>query len=721
MIKDAEKKVDQEIMEEKHLFSEFPVPSYQEWRQAAEKTLKGASFEEKLVSKTYEGISLQPMYRQEDIEGLTHLSSRPGAAPYVRGTQALGYQEKPWEVCQELNYSMPLEFNEAANNDLQRGQTMINLVLDQASALGQDPGKALPENVGRGGVSISCLQDLNKAFEGIDLEHTPLLIQAGSAGFPVYCMVVVHAQKKGMDISKLRGCVGMDPLGTLVKEGTILFSLKKAYSLMADFTMWAKKETPELKTILVQGDPFHHAGANAVQELAFTLASGVEYVREMQERGLSIEEITPRMLFSFSIGSNFFMEIAKLRAGRLLWSKIIHAFGGNEEAQKMTIHARTSSWTKTVYDPYVNILRGTAEAFAAIIGGVDSLHVSPFDEAVRSANESSRRIARNTQIILEKEAHLSKVADPAGGSWYVESLTDSLAEKAWDQFQRIEKIGGMFKALEAGYVQEQIKAVADKRFKNIGLRKDKFVGTNMYPNLIEEKLSEREVDKDSVDKSRCLESGSYRSSGDGTVKETLLNRLKAMNEGIVDTSLQAMEAGVTLREWAHAVSEPDDVPPTIQALKAYRGAQPFEALRRKAEIFKEKNGSYPKVFLANMGPISQHKARADFIKGFFEVGGFEVMNNNGFETADQAVQAALESDASIVVICSSDAAYPELVPVVVRELKQKNPEITFFVAGLPNSEQEELYKQAGVDEFVHLQSNCYNVLFDLQQRKGIGR
>lgn len=243
----------------------------------------------------------------------------------------------------------------------------------------------------------------------------------------------------------------------------------------------------------------------------------------------------------------------------------------------------------------------------------------------------------------------------------------------------------------------------------------------MYPNLIEQKLSELEEDRDSVDKSRCLEIGSYRRSGDGTVKETLLNRLRAMNEGIVDTSLQAMQAGVTLSEWAQAVSEPNDVPPTIQALKPYRGAQHFEALRKKAETFKEKNGSYPKVFLANMGPISQHKARADFIKGFFEVGGFEVINNNGFETADQAVLAALESGASIAVICSSDAAYPELVPVLARELKQKNAEITLFVAGLPNSEQAELFKQAGVDEFVHLQSNCYNVLFELQQRKGIGR
>jgi methylmalonyl-CoA mutase len=716
-------KVDQkqELNKENQLFSEFPVPTYLEWRKAAEKSLKGASFEEKLVTETYEGISLQPMYRQEDIEGLPHLSSLPGAVPYVRGTRALGYQEKPWEVCQELVYSTPKEFNEAAKHDLKRGQTMLNLVLDQASALGQDPDQTLPEKVGSGGVSISSLKDFNQALEGIDLEQTPLLIQAGCAGLPVYSMLVTHAQQAGMDISKLRGCVGMDPLGMLVKEGTIPFSLQKAYYLMADFTLWANNETPELKTILVQGDPFHNAGANAVQELAFALASGVEYVREMQERGLSIEEIAPKMLFSFSIGSNFFMEIAKLRAGRLLWSKIIDAFGGNKEAQKMTIHARTSAWTKTVYDPYVNMLRGTAEAFAAIIAGVDSLHVSPFDEAVRPADVFSRRIARNTQIILEKEAHLSKVADPAGGSWYIESLTDSLAKQAWEQFQRIEGNGGMFKALESGYVQAQIKEIADQRFVNIGRRKDKFVGTNMYPNLSEQKLSERDGDRDSVYQSRCLEASTYRRSGDGNEKETQLNRLKISRGGIGYISLDAFQAGITLGEWVQAISQPDEIPPTIQTLNLHRGAERFEVLRKKAEFFKEKNGSYPKVFLANMGPIPQHKARADFAKGFFEVGGFEVISNNGFDTVDQAVQAALESGASIVVICSNDTVYPELVPLLARELKQENSEIILFVAGLPDSEYVELFKQAGVDEFVHLQSNCYHVLDGLQQRKGIGR
>jgi methylmalonyl-CoA mutase len=721
MIKNVQEKDHRELNEETRRFSEFPVPSYEEWRQVAEKTLKGGSFEEKLISKTYEGISLQPMYRQEDIEGLSHLSTPPGAVPYVRGPHALGYQEKPWEVSQELLYSTPSEFNEAAKSDLTRGQTMLNLVLDHASAFGLDPDQALPENVGGEGVSISSLKDLNTSLEGIDLEQTPLLVQAGCMGLPIYCMVLAHSQQKGMDIRKLRGCVGMDPLGTLVKEGTLPFSLQNAYDLTAQYTLWAKDKNPELKTILIQGEPYHNAGGNAVQELAYALASGVEYVREMQERGLSVDEIGQSISFSFSVGSNFFMEIAKLRAGRILWSKIIDAFGGNEEVQKMAIHARTSSWTKTLYDPYVNILRGTSEAFAAIVSGVDSLHVSLFNEAAGTPDEFSRRIARNTQIILVKEAHLSKVADPAGGSWYVESLTDSLAKEAWKLFQSIEENGGMCKALEDGIVQEQIKAISDKRFENISRRKDKFVGTNIYPNLSEQKLPNREEDRESVYHSRCLEVSTYRQTN-VSQKESIFQALrKNREEKFVETSLKAIQAGVTLGEWVQAICQSDEVLPTIKVLHRHRGAEPFEALRKRAETFKEKNGSYPKVFLANMGPIPQHKARADFAAGFFESGGFEVISNNGFKTVDQAVKSTLKSGASIVVICSNDNAYLELVPPLAQAIKQANREITLFVAGKPASEQAELFKLAGVDEFIHVQSDCYNVLFDLQQQKGIGQ
>lgn len=708
-------------VKEKRLFGEFHVPTYEEWRQLAEKTLKGGSFEERLVTETYEGIPLKPMYRKEDIEQLPHISTFPGEAPYVRGTKPLGYQEKPWEVCQELAYGTPEQWNAAAQQELKRGQTMLNLVLAAATAMGQDPDQGLPEDVGVGGLSIHSMKDLTKALEGINLEQTPILIQAGVAGLPLYSMLIAFTQQQGSDLKKLRGCVGMDPLGTLAKRGALPVSMRKTYDWMARYTLWAKDQTPEMKTIFVQSEPYHNAGGNAVQELAFALASGVEYVRQMQEKGLSIGDIAPRMLFSFSIGTNFFMELAKLRAARLLWAKIIEAFGGSEEKQKMFIHARTSAWTKTVHDPHVNLLRATTEAFAAVMGGIDSLHVSTFDEAVRPSDEFSRRIAKNTHLILEKEAHLSKVIDPAGGSWYVESLTHSLAKRVWELFQQIEGQGGMVEALETGFVQEQVADIATRRFLNIGRRMDKFVGTNLYPDLSEVKLTKSKVDRQAVYQTRCAEVNAFRSLIDEKTRALLIETLKTDSDRLVEISIRAFRSGLTLGEWTQSLLDTDVAAPTIQPLRIHRAAESFEALRKNAEAYKEKTGSFAKVFLANMGPIPHHKPRSDFATGFFEVGGFEVISNPGFATVEQAAQAALASGASIVVICLKDETYPELVPPLARLLKQADPKLSLFVVGDSGEEQAESFKLAGVDEFIHLRSQCYDVLFRLQQQKGMGQ
>ncbi|MDQ1005367.1 methylmalonyl-CoA mutase [Neobacillus niacini] len=716
MIINANMDEKEKLNKENSGFAEFPAPSFNEWKQAAVKALKGASFEEKLVTTTYEGIAIQPMYTKEDVIGISHLSSSLGTAPFVRGTREIGEQRKPWEVSQELPYGTPSEFNEAVKIDLTRGQTMVNLVLDRASALGKDPDQAAPECVGDKGVSISSLEDVKKALEGINLEKTPLFVQAGMVGLPVYSMIVAEARQAGMDIRQLRGCVGMDPLGTLAKEGTLPISLQKAYEWMAKLTLCSKGETPELKTILIQADTYHQAGGNAAQELAFALATGVEYIREMQNRGLSIGDVAQSMIFTFSVGSNVFLEIAKLRAARLLWSNIVASFGGKEEELKMSIHARTSSWTKTVSDPYVNILRGTAESFAAIIGGADSLHVSPFDEAVRTPDEFSRRIARNTQIILDKEAHLSKVADPAGGSWYVESLTDSLAKQAWQLFQQIEASSGMFNSLEKGEIQEQINAIANQRFTNIAHRKERLVGTNMYPNLTEKKLSKN---AESVYEVRCKEVRSYRETASPEGKETLLQRLGA--EQNLESFLNVFRQRLTIGEVMDVIHQNNPDVPSIQALPARRASEQFDSLRERAESYKDTYGFYPKVFLANLGKLAQFKPRADFATVFFEVGGFEVLSNNSFETVDQAVQATVESEASIVVICSHDDVYADMVPTLAGELKKMNPELTLLLAGSPSSEHAELFKQAGVDEWIHMKSNCYQVLFDLQQRKGIGQ
>ncbi|MBS1223845.1 MAG: methylmalonyl-CoA mutase, large subunit, partial [Proteobacteria bacterium] len=365
-------------------FDEFPPTPYEEWRRAVDKAIKGASFEKRLITKTYEEIDLQPMYRQEDIANLPHLDSPPGFAPYLRGTTPLGYVASSWDVAQELPYGTPAALNEALRADLERGQNAVNLVLDAPTLAGVDADRAEAGDVGQGGLSISSVADLAQALNGVDLETTPIYTQASTGALTFTALLAALVQQQGKSLAKLRGAIGMDPLGQLARDGKLPRDLDGVYDVMAQLAAWAKANAPQLQTITVQGHPYHNGGASATQELAFALATAVDYLRALQARGVDVDDAAPRIRFAFSIGSNFFMEIARLRAARLLWAKIVQAFGGGEEAQKMSLHARTSAWNQTVYDPYVNLLRATTEAFSSAVGGCDSLHVSPFDELVRT-------------------------------------------------------------------------------------------------------------------------------------------------------------------------------------------------------------------------------------------------------------------------------------------------------------------------------------------------
>ncbi len=423
-------------------FNEFPPTPYEEWRKVVDKFLKGAPFEKRLVTKTYENIDLQPMYRQEDIEGLPHLDSLPGFAPYLRGTSPLGYVASSWDVAQELPYPTPAAFNEALRADLARGQNAVNLVLDRPTLAGVDADQAEADDVGKGGLSVSSVADLAQALDGVDLESTPIYIQASTSALTFTALLAALAKQQGKSLAKARGAIGMDPLGQLARDGRLPRDLDGIYAVMAQLAAWAKANAPQLQTITVQGGPYHNGGASTTQELAFALATAVDYVRAMQAHGLGIDDIAPRIRFSLSMGPNFFMEIAKFRAARLLWSRIVEAFGGNMCSQSMSIHARTALFNKSKLDPYANMLRTTTESFSAVLGGVQSLQVTPFDEVFGLPDEFSRRIARNTQILLATEGQLRHVVDPAGGSWAVEWLTDQIGpEDLGAMFQAVEKQG----------------------------------------------------------------------------------------------------------------------------------------------------------------------------------------------------------------------------------------------------------------------------------------
>jgi methylmalonyl-CoA mutase len=700
-------------------FSEFTAPTYEEWRKEAEVTLKGAPFEKKLVTKTYEGINLQPIYMRADGDKIKESNSFPGFAPFVRGGNVLGQHLGGWEISQEFAFSTPREFNAAVRTDLERGLTAVNITLDQATRNGDDPDSAKAGEVGKGGLSIATLKDLTRALEGIDLTRVPLFVRSGASGLPFAALLFALAKQNKRPLAELRGCIEMDPIGVISHEGSLPQSFDEAYREMAILTGWAAKNAPKLQTICVHARAWHEGGGNAVQELAFAMATGAEYLRELTKTGLDINVVAPRIRFAFTVGTQFFTEIAKLRAARLLWAQVVAAFGGNEESQRLSLHVRTSVRNKTVCDPYVNMLRTTTEAFAAVLGGADSLAVAPFDEVIRQPDDFSRRIARNTQIILQKESHLDHVIDPAGGSWYVETFTNQLSTEAWNLFQKVESQGGIRKSLEANFPQEAIAAIAKERVKAVQTRKDVIVGVNMYPNLKEKPLEVRLPDLIAIYKRRSAELAEFRTSSDQVEQTGVLDKLSQLldsaPERVMDAAIAAVLSGASLGEITRTIRSRDAQRPTIKPVCIFRVSEQFEHLRAITDE-KATQGKRPKVFLAVFGPLKQFKPRADFSSGFFQVGGFEIIYpKKGFATVDEAVKAALEADSKITVICSTDETYPELVPPFAKAIKAADSSRKVILAGYP-TEQIEAFKAAGVDDFIHIRANVYQVLSDLLKK-----
>jgi methylmalonyl-CoA mutase len=530
---------------------------------------------------------------------------------------------------------------------------------------------------------------------------------------------VARARRAGADPSSLRGCIGADPLGTLAEEGSLSRPLEALYDEMARVARWAGKNAPALRTVLVRGDLYHDGGADAVRELGCAMSTGIACLEALAERGVGIDEAAERIRFSFSLGANFFMEIAKLRAARMVWAQIVEAFGGREESRRIDLFARTSRFTETVYDPTVNILRATSQAFSGVVGGVGGMHVGRFDEAIRPGDELSRRVARNIQILLRDEFDLLQPIDPAGGSWFVETLTGQVAERSWAFMQRIEGEGGMAAALRSGFVQGEIRGVLQDRFKNLALRSDRAVGTNMYANPTESPLPVSPGDGKGAGADQPCSPESGRGTADeGALRERLAAVAAAWNgEGCLISALaEAFLAGGTLGEACRALGAGDPVE-TVSPVEPHRWTEQYEALRGRTEEL-AREGREIRVFLANMGPVPQHKARADFSAGFMEVAGFRVLRNDGFATVEEAARAARESGAQVAVICSTDETYPELVPPLARALKAGCPGMRVVLAGAPAPEFKEAYLEAGVDEFIHLRANCLQVLGEIQKNAG---
>lgn len=693
---------------------EFTPPTDEEWKAACEALLKGAPFEKKMFTKTYEGITFDPMYTRKHTEDILPKGVMPGMGDYLRGVDAAGYIGKPWGIAQACDETLPAENNELLRHEHDKGATIYHIVLDTASRTGVDARQA--EAVGDTGTSVTTVEDMHVLLTGLDLAKFPLYVYAGANAVPLLALVAAARRASGEDMAEVRGIVGADPIGALAADGKLPASLDAHYDSLAAAARWATVNAPHLRTVFVRSDVYSNGGANDVQEVASVLATATAYLRALCERGLTIDEAASQIAFAFSMGANFFLQIAKLRAVRPLWAQIVGAFGGSAEAQKMRIHARPALFFKTIYDPYVNMLRNTTEIFSGVVGGIDSFESAPFDEPIRKGDEFSRRIARNVQIMLQEEFGLLQPIDPAGGSWAVETLTRQMKEKIWAEFQRIEKEGGIIAALRAGSLQESVAAVLAARFKNADLRRDRIVGNNMYPNMTETLLETRAEDTAALKAQRTADIDAYLSDIDVKHRDEALAFLRQAHS--VDNAVEAALAGATIAELMTAVTEGDGAE-TVTAIAPHRWSERFEALRQRTEEYKAEKNDNVKIFLANMGPIPQHKARADFTTGFLQVGAFEVLGNDGFKTVEEAADAARASGADAVVICSTDATYPEIVPALAPKLHEVLPKARVFLAGAAPKDLLETYKEAGIDEYISVRANCYEILESLQKQKGM--
>ena len=693
---------------------EFTPPTDEEWKAACEALLKGAPFEKKMFTKTYEGITFDPMYTRKHTEDILPKGVMPGMGDYLRGVDAAGYIGKPWGIAQACDETLPAENNELLRHEHDKGATIYHIVLDTASRAGVDARQA--EAVGDTGTSVTTVEDMHVLLTGLDLAKFPLYVYAGANAVPLLALVAAARRASGEDMAEVRGIVGADPIGALAADGKLPASLDAHYDSLAAAARWATVNAPHLRTVFVRSDVYSNGGANDVQEVASVLATATAYLRALCERGLTIDEAASQIAFAFSMGANFFLQIAKLRAVRPLWAQIVGAFGGSAEAQKMRIHARPALFFKTIYDPYVNMLRNTTEIFSGVVGGIDSFESAPFDEPIRKGDEFSRRIARNVQIMLQEEFGLLQPIDPAGGSWAVETLTRQMKEKIWAEFQRIEKEGGIIAALRAGSLQESVAAVLAARFKNADLRRDRIVGNNMYPNMTETLLETRAEDTAALKAQRTADIDAYLSDIDVKHRDEALASLRQAHS--VDHAVEAALAGATIAELMTAVTEGNGAE-TVTAIAPHRWSERFEALRQRTEEYKSEKNDNVKIFLANMGPIPQHKARADFTTGFLQVGAFEVLGNDGFKTVEEAANAARASGADAVVICSTDATYPEIVPALAPKLHEVLPKARVFLAGAAPKDLLETYKEAGIDEYISVRANCYEILESLQKQKGM--
>lgn len=605
-------------MASEKLFNEFaPIPT-EKWEEIINKDLKGADYEKKLVWRTNEGFKVRPYYRAENLDDLNYLDVMPAEFPYTRGTKA---DSNDWEIVQNVTETEPAKANEVALASIKGGATMISFTMQ----------------------GVKTAQDLATLLAGLDLTKVGVQFTRPQ-GRAVQLMkdFIAYLEANHIDKAAVKGGIAYDGISCCLRHGKFPTSEKAAMDTAIELVNLTA-DMPNFKVVNVRGIQMHNGGATIVQELGYTLGIANEYLAYATSNGLTVEQMAKKMEVTLSIASNYFMEIAKLRAFRLLWATMVSQYQPKCDcACKVRINSVASSWNKTLYDPYVNMLRTTTEGMAASLGGADTIALQPFDVAFKHDDDFSRRISRNVQIILKEESYFNKVVDPAAGSYYIENLTDSLAEHAWKQFQEVEAQGGIIKLILSGEVKKAIEESCNKRNMDIATRKYILLGTNQYPNI----------------------------------NETMLDKVE---------------------------EQPEE---KVEGLQPYRGAMAFEQLRLATERHAKQSGR-PKVFLLKIGNLAMRQARAGFTSNFFGCAGYEIIENAGFATVEEGIEAAKAVKADIVVVCSSDEEYATFGVEAAKAAKAAG--FIFIVAGNP-TESIDALKEAGADDFIHVRTNVLECL-----------
>lgn len=677
------------------------------WQRAAAKSAPGGDAHA-LDWLTPEGIRVKPLYTAADLQGLAHTDTLPGFAPFVRGPQATMYAVRPWTIRQYAGFSTAEASNDFYRKALAAGGQGVSVAFDLATHRGYDSDHPrVTGDVGKAGVAIDSVEDMKILFDGIPLDKVSVSMTMNGAVLPVLAGYIVAAEEQGIAQEQLSGTIQNDILKEFMVRNTYIFPPEPSMRIVGDIIEYTAQKMPKFNSISISGYHMQEAGANQALELAFTLADGREYVKAALAKGLDVDEFAPRLSFFWAIGMNFYLEVAKMRAARLLWWKIMTAFEAkNPKSLMLRTHCQTSGWSLTEQDPYNNVVRTTIEAMAAVFGGTQSLHTNALDEAIALPSEFSSRIARNTQLIIQEETHIPSVVDPWAGSYMMEKLTQDMADAAWQIIEEVERQGGMVKCVASGWAKLKIEASAAEKQARIDSGKDVIVGVNKYKLAKEDPIETLAIDNAMVRENQVARLKQLRATRDTAQTQAALAALTTCAEtgagNLLDLSINAVRLRATVGEVSDALEKvwgrhrADTQKVTGVYAAAYDSAEGWAALQSEIAQFAEDQGRRPRVMIAKLGQDG-HDRGAKVVATAFADLGFDVDIGPLFQTAEECARQAIENDVHAVGVSTLAAGHKTLVPAIIESLKaQGADDIIVFVGGVIPRQDYEMLFEAGV-------------------------